>query len=54
MITGSGLGASRLPQNLGSGQKMEDHPTILGVRRQPQKCRKGVSYTRRRSTTSVV
>ncbi len=30
IITGSGFGAFRLPQNLGTGQRVEDHPTILG------------------------
>ena len=36
MTTGSGLGASRLPQDLGSGQREHGHPTILGVARRLQ------------------
>jgi hypothetical protein len=40
IITGSGTGAFRLPQNLGSGQREEGHPIILGVRGRPQKCGK--------------
>lgn len=36
IIIGSGLGASRVPQNLGRRQKVEDHPTILGFHAQPR------------------
>ena len=43
MITSSGFGASRLPQNLGAGPNVEDHPTILGVRRLPQKGRRDLA-----------
>jgi hypothetical protein len=32
MVTGSGFGGSSLPQNLGTGQKLEDH---LGTRVKP-------------------
>jgi hypothetical protein len=39
-ITASGLSASTLPQNLGGGQKVERHLTILGAHEQPQKARK--------------
>ena len=31
MITGTGFGASSLPQNLGSGQRKGGDPTILGL-----------------------
>jgi hypothetical protein len=31
IITGTGVSASRLPQYLESGQRMEHHPTILGA-----------------------
>jgi hypothetical protein len=30
MVTGSGFGESSLPQNLGSGQKVEDQPPSWG------------------------
>ena len=38
MVTGSGFGfgASRLTQNLGSGQRVDDHPTILGPGQSPR------------------
>jgi hypothetical protein len=35
MVTGSGSGESRLPQNPGIGQRKEGDPTILRVRGQP-------------------
>ena len=53
MITGSGFGASRLPQNLEAGQREQGHP-ILGVRGQPRKCRRDDSKTMRRTTPTVV
>jgi len=40
IITGSGFGAFRLPQNLGSGQRVEADPVILGVAGRLQNGRK--------------
>jgi hypothetical protein len=42
MVSGSGLGESRVPQSLGMDQRVEDHPTILGVALGLQKARKDV------------
>jgi len=36
MVTGSGFGESRVPQNLGSGQRLEDHGTILELQPKPE------------------
>jgi hypothetical protein len=43
---------SSVPQDLGSRQRIEP-PHHLGVRGELQKCGKGVSYTRSRSTPSL-
>ena len=53
MVTGSGFGASRLPQNLGSGQREQGHPSILEAALRLQNGRKDVSYTRRRAVPTV-
>ena len=50
MVTGSGFGASRLPQNLRSGQRVENHPNILGVPRGARHNRRGGSASPSRVT----
>ena len=40
MITGSGFGELRLPQDLGSGRRKQGHPTSLGFHGERQKRRK--------------
>jgi hypothetical protein len=52
-VSGAGFSGSSLRRDIEIGQREQDHPAILGAQRQPQKCRKGVSYTRRRSAPSV-
>lgn len=52
-IDGAGVSASTPPQNLETGQTVEDNPTILAVRGQPQKCGKDDSKPRRRATPSA-
>ena len=53
MVTGSGFGGSRVPQNLGNGQSEEGHRTFLGVAPRRQNGGQDDSQTGRRATPIV-
>jgi hypothetical protein len=46
IITGSGFGESRVPQNLEADQRREDHPAATGVGREAQRGNRGLSKGR--------
>jgi len=52
-VSPPGLGSSRLALTTRTGQRLEDHPIILGVASRLQNVGKAVSYIRRRRAAGV-